>query len=139
MSAAGATGAVKAEILTSQAPIEGASAPQKGEESLLQTLKQKFIAGKDYVLKHKSGFAKLGQIGGTAGLVTGGMSLLFSGIAANLTVGGIPLGIPLMVGGGILLAAGTVLQVLHQTEKKGSTVGEKIKGFFKETFNNTNP
>ena len=38
--------------------------------------------------------------------------------------------------GGILLAAGTILQVAHHVEKKGLSVGEKIKGFFQETFNN---
>lgn len=101
-----------------------------------KTLKERFIEGKNYVLAHKGAFSKIGQIGGTAGLVVGGASLLFSGIAANLTVGGIPLGIPLMVAGGILLAGGTILQAMHQMEQEGLTVGEKIKAFFKETLNN---
>ena len=121
-------------VAASQPPtIQAAPEPEK---KLSQILKEKFIEGKDYVLKHKGAFAKIGQIGGTAALVAGGMSLLFSGIAANLSIAGIPLGIPLMVAGGILLTVGTILQVAHQIEKKDLGVGEKIKGFFKETFNN---
>lgn len=117
-------------------PQQVADAASKPEKTLSQTLKEKFIECKNYVLKHKGAFAKIGQIGGTAALVTGGAALLFSGIAANLTIAGIPLGIPLMVAGGILLTAGTILQVAHHVEKKGLSVGEKIKGFFRETFNN---
>ena len=120
----------------SSATVGAVSDSEKTDKTVLQTIKEKFAAGKNYVLAHKGTFANIGQIGGTAALITGGASLLFSGIAANLTIAGTPLGIPLMVAGGIMLAAGTILQVAHHIEKEGSSVGEKIKGFFKDTFNN---
>ena len=117
-------------------PTPEVSKIEKNEKTILEVLKEKFSDVKGYVLQHKQAFANIGQIVGTAGLVAGGASLLFSGIAANLTIAGIPLGIPLMVAGSILFLVGTALQVAHHVEKEGGTVAEKLKSFFKETLAN---
>ena len=117
-------------------PVDATSNSNKTDATLLQTLKMKIDAGKKYILDHKVAVGRIGQISGTAALIVGGASMLFSGIAANLTVAGTPLGIPLMIAGAVLLVTGTIFQVMHQVERKDSTVGEKIKDFFKETFNN---
>ena len=56
---------------TTAAAVE-VSNSEKTDKTLLQTIKEKLAAGKDYVLAHKGTFAKIGQVGGTAALVAGG-------------------------------------------------------------------
>lgn len=125
----------KIQAILSESP-KVVDVSEKTGETTLETIKEKFREGKACILKHKQAFANLGQIGGTAALVAGGAALLFSGIAANLTIAGIPLGIPLMVAGSILFLAGTALQIAHHVEKEGLTVAEKLKSFFRETLAN---
>lgn len=116
----------------------GINATEKPERTLLQILKEKFGECKDFILdpKNRRGLANIGQIGGTATLVAGGAALLFSGIAANLTIAGIPLGIPLMIAGGILFISGTALQIAYHAEQTNLTAGEKVKGVLKESLAN---
>ena len=111
----------------------------KTPKSTLAAFKEKLIGVKNFVLAHKEGCGNLGQIAGSAGLTLGAAALVFSGIAASLTVGGIPLAIPLLVAGGILFAGGSALKVAAQIEKKDDSrsIGEKIENFFKETLKNT--
>lgn len=105
-------------------------------ETVLEVIKCKFRDAKIYISEHKRAFANIGQIGGVATLVAGGASLIFSGLAANLTLAGLPLGIPLMIGGGVLLLAGTALQVAHHIEQNNLALGEKLKNVLKETLSN---
>lgn len=116
----------------------GTGTVDKSQKSTLEAFKEKLIGIKDFVLAHKEGCGNLGQIAGSAGLALGAAALVFSGIAASLTVGGIPLAIPLLVAGGILFAGGSALKVADQIGKEGDTrsIGEKIENFFKETFKN---
>lgn len=110
----------------------------KASKSTLKAFKKKLSGIKAFVLGHKEGCGNLGQIAGNAGLALGAAALVFSGIAASLTVGGIPLAIPLLVAGGILFAGGSALKVAAQIEKNDNTrsIGGKIEKFFKETFKN---
>jgi hypothetical protein len=110
----------------------------KTSKSTLETFKEKLIGVKNFVLAHKEGCGNLGQITSGTCLTLGAAALVFSGIAASLTVGGIPLAIPLLVAGGILFAGGSALKVAAQIEKKDDSrsIGEKIEKFFKDTFNN---
>lgn len=91
---------------------------------------------KDYVLDHKAGVANLLQVGGSASLALGGTALLFTGVASILTVSGTPLGVPLLIAGGIILGVGTIFKIAEKVQKNDSTTGEKIKEFFKDTLSN---
>ena len=91
---------------------------------------------KAYILAHKSGVSNLLQITGAAGLALGGAALLFAGVAGILTVAGTPLGVPLLIAGGILFGVGTILKIAEKVEKTGLTAGQKIKEFFKDTLIN---
>ena len=91
---------------------------------------------KAYILAHKSGVSNLLQIAGSAGLVLGGAALLFAGVAGVLTVAGTPLGVPLLIAGGVLFGLGTILKIAEKVEKTGLTAGQKIKEFFKDTLIN---
>lgn len=130
----GSTAGITTGNLDTQINIEANKTPK----STLAAFKEKLIGVKNFVLAHKEGCGNLGQIAGSAGLTLGAAALVFSGIAASLTVGGIPLAIPLLVAGGILFAGGSALKVADQIKKNDNTrsIGEKIEKFFKETFNN---
>lgn len=118
--------------------ITGTKETGKSGGTVLQLIKEQFDKCKSFILdpKNRRGLANIGQIGGTAALVAGGASLLFSGIATNLTIVGIPLGIPLMIAGGILFISGTALQIAYHAKQTNLTAGEKIKGTLKETLAN---
>ena len=125
---------VNAATIPANPQIGETSGTSKTGNPLLGLLKEVFSVAKSFLLdkSNRRSLANIGQIGGAAALVVGGASLLFSGIAANLTVAGVPLGIPLMVAGGILLAAGTIYQTVHQLEgKKG---GQAILNGIAETI-----
>ena len=135
------------EVKDTSLPIENAevSAVQPANEQenkggIRKKILAKFAEGKDFIFKKLEGkvgkLITLGQIGGVAGMTLGGLSLIFSGVAANLTVAGIPLGIPLLIGGAILFTAGTLGLVAKLAVKPDSTIGQKVKDFFSITGKN---
>lgn len=113
---------------------------QDNNGTALSKIFTKLAEGKDFIfktLKEKSGaLITLGQVGGVAAMTLGGLSMVFTGLAANLTVVGIPLGIPLLAGGAILFTAGTGLLIAKLAMNVKSTLGEKIKTFFNVTGKN---
>ncbi|MGX8716570.1 MAG: hypothetical protein ACSW8C_01105 [bacterium] len=94
------------------------------QQSKIEILKKHFLDFKEFIQSKKQGLANIGQIAGTAMIVTG------------LITAGTPLGIPLLIIGTCLFAAGTAFQIMHHIEKTDMTVGEKIKGILKETLAN---
>lgn len=124
---------------TEASNIQGSN--KAGDKStVLNTIFSKLAEGKDFIFKTLNGRAgaliTIGQVGGVAAMTLGGASLIFSGIAANLTVGGIPLGIPLLVGGAALFTAGTGLLIAKLVANANSTLGQKIKDFLTITGKN---
>ncbi|MGX8716572.1 MAG: hypothetical protein ACSW8C_01115 [bacterium] len=110
--------------------------PTGSDQTKEATAKVLFSQGTKYVFAHKSGVSTLLQIVGSVGLILGGATLLFAGVAGVLTVAGTPLGVPLLIAGGILFGLGTVLKIAEKVEKTGLTAGQKIKEFFKDTLIN---
>ena len=107
---------------------------------ILNKVLNKLAEGRDFILNKlgnkTNALITIGQVGGAAAMTAGAAALLFTGVAASLTVGGIPLGIPLIAGGAVLFTAGSGLLIAKISANVKSTLGEKIKEFFSVTCKN---
>ncbi len=110
----------------------------ENKASLRQTILTKLCQGKDFILsklnsKTADTLIKTGQCLGTTGIVLGALASIFTGIGATLSIAGIPLAIPLLVGGAVLFTAGTGTLIARIATNANSTLGEKIKELFTTT------
>lgn len=134
MSSGIGTGDINLSTSIQNTEVVGAQNKKQGDSgTVLNKILSKLADGRDFIFGKLGGkvdaLITIGQAGGAVAMALGGASLLFSGIAANLTVGGIPLGIPLLAGGAALFAAGTGLLIAKLAANTNSTLGQKIKDF----------
>lgn len=109
------------------------------KSGILNKVLNKLAEGRDFILNKlgnkTNALITIGQVGGAAAMTVGGLALIFGSIGASLTVGGFPLAIPLLAGGGVLFAAGTGL-LIAKLSTQASALDNKIKEFFKVTGKN---